>query len=206
MPCHAAIAFPNQNNDIIANAKGGDGGNINITTEGIFGIEERSSIPENQTNDIDASSEFGLGGVVEITQPDVDPRQGLIELPENVVDPAALIAQNPCTMGVDSEFIITGRGSLPPSPNLVLNSDSARVGWIEPALKEDEEANSNTSMQNSSTAQTSKARNTAKIHSPVVPARGWVLNDKGEAILVGYDPTNSGLQREQQNLATCSAP
>ena len=50
-----------------------------------------------------------------------------------VVDPTEQIAQNPCTQGLDSEFIITGRGGLPPTPNQVLSSDSARVGWVDPA-------------------------------------------------------------------------
>ncbi len=49
-----------------------------------------------------------LGGVVEINQPDLDPNRGLIQLPETVVDPNALVAQNPCKRGSDSEFVNTG--------------------------------------------------------------------------------------------------
>ena len=32
------IAFPNGNNDIIANAEGGNRGNININVESLFGL------------------------------------------------------------------------------------------------------------------------------------------------------------------------
>ena len=52
------IAFPNENNDIIANAERGRGGNIDITAVSVFGIEERPLNPF--TNDINASSDFEL--------------------------------------------------------------------------------------------------------------------------------------------------
>ena len=67
------VAFPEQNNDIIARAERGDGGNIDIIAEAVFGIKERSSTPPNNTNDIDASSEFGLDGSISIDTPTVDP-------------------------------------------------------------------------------------------------------------------------------------
>ena len=66
-------AASDQNNDIIANAVQGQGGTINITTQGIFGIAKRKSTPPNITNDIDASSDFGLAGTVTINTPDVEP-------------------------------------------------------------------------------------------------------------------------------------
>ena len=116
------IGFPNQNNDIIANAQQGNGGRINISTQAIFGLEERRSTPPNQTNDIDASSEFGLQGEITINTPETDPTKGLIELPESVNDPSDQISQNPCEQGVGSKFISTGRGGLPPSPTETLSS------------------------------------------------------------------------------------
>ncbi|MDJ0572210.1 MAG: filamentous hemagglutinin N-terminal domain-containing protein [Pleurocapsa sp. MO_192.B19] len=194
------VAFPNQNNDIIANAEQGNGGKINITTQAIFGLEERPSTPPNQTNDIDASSEFGLSGTVAISDPEVEPNRGLVELPETVVDPSALIAQNPCTLGLDSEFIITGRGGLTPSPSQTLSSDSARVGWVEPAPVESGGADEEGSKGGGET------NTQSQIHNPIVPARGWILNEKGEAILVGYDPTHSGPQRSRPSPPTCPAP
>ena len=181
------VAFP-RDNQIIANANKGRGGNIDITTNFIFGLPNFL--------DIDASSNEGIDGVVEISNLQEDPSSGLIELPEDVVVPTEQIAQNPCTLGLDSEFIITGRGGLPPNPSQVLSSDSARVGWVDPAPVESRGGGESTSSQNPP----------SKIHNPIVPARGWVLNDKGEAVLVGYDPTHSGLQRSRSNPPVCPAP
>ncbi len=201
------IAFPPEGpdgSDIIAKASEGSGGQITITAQGIFGIEEREAIPGNQSNDIDASSEFGLSGTVTISSPEVEPDRGLVELPENVVDPAALIAQNPCKQISESEFIITGRGGLPPSPNQVLSNDSARVNWVDPAPVESrgtEEQESRGADESSSIPNPQ-----SKIPNPIVPARGWVFNEKGEVILVSYDPTNSGPQRSRQNPPVCPTP
>ncbi len=205
------VAFPG-NNDISANAFSGSGGDVEIAAQGLFGLVARSRSelvsllgtetprelnPVNlSTNDITAISQENpeLSGE---TSFDIEFEIGqLIELPETVVDPASLIAQNPCTLGLDSEFIITGRGGLPPSPNQVLSIDSARVGWVDPTPVESRREGKSTSIPNPQ----------SKIHNQIVPARGWVLNDKGEAILVGYDPTNSEFQRSRQNPSVCPAP
>lgn len=100
------LAFPptgKNGSDIIANAEKGSGGNIKINAQGIFGIAERLAIPGDQTNDIDASSEFGASGQIQINTT-LDPNRGVIQLPETVVDPTTLIAQNPCKRGTESQF------------------------------------------------------------------------------------------------------
>ncbi|MBI4785335.1 MAG: filamentous hemagglutinin N-terminal domain-containing protein [Oscillatoriophycideae cyanobacterium NC_groundwater_1537_Pr4_S-0.65um_50_18] len=125
-------AVPEQNNDIIAIADEGRGGNISITAQGIFSIQPQRSTPQNQTNDIDARSRFNQSGTVTINQPDVDPSRGVIELPTDVVDRATQIARG-CTPGSNesSRFISTGRGGLPLSPDQPLR-DRAIVspGWL----------------------------------------------------------------------------
>ena len=189
------IAFPNQNNDIIASASGGDGGEINITAEAIFGIQERQATPGNNTNDIDASSEFGLSGVVEINQPDVDPSQGLVELPETVVDPNALVAQNPCKRGSESEFVITGRGGLPPSLSEDLSSDATQVGLVEPAPMGAREQGSKGVGERISSY--------LSVPTTIIPAQGWIFNDKGEIVLVAYNPHITGSQRLKESLTGC---
>ncbi len=65
-----------------------------MTTNALFGIEERSSTPANNINDIDASSEFGLDGTVAINELDTNPAEGLEELPKEVIDVTRLIAQS----------------------------------------------------------------------------------------------------------------
>ena len=187
------IAFPNQNNDIIANAARGVGGNINISTQAIFGLEERRSTPPNQTNDIDASSEFGLQGDFSLNTPDFDPTTGLIELPQAVGDASDQISQNPCEQGVGSEFIITGKGGLPPNVNEALNSESAQVGLIESVPSQQQKVETNA----------------IPIEYPIseaVPAQGWVFNDKGEVTLTAYSTFDHEIQRSgKQHRNTCSS-
>ncbi len=104
--------------------------NITIDALSLFGIEERPQNPF--INDIDASSEFGLQGEISVNTPEVDPTPGLIELPAAVTDATDQISQNICEQGRGSEFIITGKGGLPPNPHETLNSDEEQVGLVEP--------------------------------------------------------------------------
>ncbi len=78
------VAVPNENSDINANAFQGDGGNINITTPGIFGIQFREQTTPQ--SDITASSEFGIDGNFDLNLLELDITSGLIELPENLTD------------------------------------------------------------------------------------------------------------------------
>ena len=190
------LAFPNQNNDIIANASRGNGGAINIDTQAIFGLEERLLNPI--TNDINASSEAtGLDGTVEINNPAVDPTTGLINLPASVGDASDQISQNPCQQGVGSEFRITGKGGLPPTVNEALNSESSQVSLVESVpserkgdgiTKEQEEANQ-------SDIPTNEA----------VPAMGWVFNDQGEVTLTAYSTTDTQEVRSPATPNTCNS-
>ncbi|MCG5060681.1 MAG: hypothetical protein KA714_22555 [Limnoraphis sp. WC205] len=39
--------------------------------------------------------------------------------------------------------------------------------------------------------------------STILVGRGWIRTENGDVILVGYDPTNTGVQRQPQNPQTC---
>ncbi|NMG06362.1 filamentous hemagglutinin N-terminal domain-containing protein [Brasilonema sp. UFV-L1] len=190
-PDGVIVAFPGDNNDIIASASAGQGGNIQITAQSIFGMAQGRAIPRNTTNDIDASSQFGLQGTVNIYTPNIDPSRGLFELPETVIDPAEQIAQNPCLRG-GGEFIITGRGGFPTDPSKFFSSDNVRVDLVKPVAS-----------KNSATNHTSHQPSTNSGDKPIVPAQGWIFNEKGEVTLVAYDPTKTGPQREQLTPASC---
>ena len=122
------IAFPQENSDITANAFEGDGGNITINTNGIFGIEFRDR--ETPLSDITASSEFGQQGEVEINTSAIDPTRGLNNLPQDTVE--AEVAQSCQTVGGRStlEFFDIGRGGLPPSPEDLFSSEIVIAEWI----------------------------------------------------------------------------
>ncbi|MBD2340520.1 S-layer family protein [Calothrix sp. FACHB-156] len=108
------------NSDIMANAVTGRGGNIQITTQGIFGLKFRPQLtPE---NDITASSQFGVNGTVQINNVGIDPNSGLVELPANITDPSQQIATG-CADTSDSSFVATGRGGVPQNPMQEVGSD-----------------------------------------------------------------------------------
>jgi filamentous hemagglutinin family protein len=179
--------------DIIANAEFGAGGNITINAQGVFGIEERKASVGNQTNDIDASSQFGRSGQVQINTI-TDPNQGLVELPTTVVDPDTLVDQNACKRGSESEFTSSGRGGLPANPNQDLSSASAQVGLVEPAATQTSTQTQKQSPTVSATPQPASAKT-------IAPAQGWVYNEKGEIVLVAYNPSVTSPQRLKDNTA-----
>lgn len=78
------IAFPNEDSDITANAFEGNGGNIDITTNAIFGIEFRDE--PTLLSDFTVSSELGIDGNFALDDSGIDPTRGLIILPEEPVN------------------------------------------------------------------------------------------------------------------------
>ncbi len=113
------IAIPKENSDITANATQGRGGNININSQGIFGLKRQPKLTE--FSDITASSDIGLTGKINLNSPDNNALQnGLNPLPDSGIDTNALLA-NSCIIrtkkNAQSAFYITGPGTLPPSPS-----------------------------------------------------------------------------------------
>nr|MDJ0675230.1 filamentous hemagglutinin N-terminal domain-containing protein [Calothrix sp. MO_167.B42] len=188
------VSLPNENSDITASAAN-QGGRITIDALGIFGFEFRSqqdleslgidNFSQLQTNDISATGgNPTLTGEIIVNNPEVDPNNGLIELPETVVDANKQIAQNPCKQGINSELVVTGRGGLPPNPTQDLNSNAVRVDLATPVARK----NTN------SISTASKPKPTPPVKK-IVPAQGWVFNSKGQVVLTAYDPTKVGVQR-----------
>ena len=116
------IAIPGQDSDILARAINGPGGNIQITASSILGLAERPATTGNGTNDIDASSQFGTDGTVIINRPDVEPDQGLTNLPESLADATNQVGESCGTTNTltTGRFTMTGRGGLPPTPEAAM--------------------------------------------------------------------------------------
>jgi filamentous hemagglutinin family protein len=184
-----------ENSDISANSQESFGGRVLIRADAIFGTQFRDQpTPESDITATGASPEFA--GTVQIDTADVDPSQGLVELPENLADASDQIAQNPCQKGSGSEFIVTGRGGLPSSPNDNFSSDNVRVDLVNPAA---------TSSSNSQAA-INKQSVTHTNAKSIIPAQGWVFNNKGEVVLTAYDPTTTSTpERSSQANAACPA-
>jgi filamentous hemagglutinin family protein len=184
------VALPQDNSDITANAFTGKGGNVNIRAQGVFGIEARSQ-PTPQS-DITASSQFGLSGQVIINTPNVDPSQGLLKLPAGLVNTPELIASSCAAFDKDgSSFIVTGRSGLPSSPDDFLSND---VVWSDTrAIPKARFANATTAQQHPAKAPIASSPSKPKAVE-ILPATGWVFNDKGEVTLISSAPnaSNSG--------------
>ena len=177
------IAFPEGDNDITANAQQGPGGQVNITADGVLGIDFREET-NSRTNDITARSETGPQGDVTFNTPNADIIQGLVELSENVVDPNEIVAQacRPNRTG-GSSLIETGRGGLPPTPYDPLTDDTTRVGGevVSPRLAD---------LPDPEQIVTKVERTEEITSDDIQPARGWFVNEKGNIVLTPYPTPN----------------
>jgi filamentous hemagglutinin family protein len=188
------VALPNENSDITANAFTGAGGRVEIKVTRIFGIEARSrdeltrlesDVPilidpkTLQSNDITAISQTNpsLEEQVFINTQDVDPSQGISEFPVSPINTSTLTDSSCVAFGPNSpnQFIITGRGGLPPSPNDPLTPDAL---WTDDRM---------VIIPNQDLKPQKKQESRKKTTTPaseMIPATGWVFNNKGEVMLV----------------------
>ncbi|MBD2207423.1 filamentous hemagglutinin N-terminal domain-containing protein [Calothrix sp. FACHB-1219] len=188
-----------QNSDISANSSNFRGGRVRITSQRIFGTQTRD-FPTPESDITATGANPALSGSTEINQPDLDPSQGTIELPQTIIDPDALIAQNPCLRRGGSEFIVTGKGGLPPSPSQALHTDILEVDLLEPAALTITPTQPPTKTSNDISQQQPVAINANK----VVPAQGWVA-DGDEVILTAYAANGTKIQRQAHSISVCPA-
>ncbi|MBD1997370.1 S-layer family protein, partial [Leptolyngbya sp. FACHB-541] len=177
------VTVPLENSDIEANAFDGRGGNIQIATQGIFGTQFRET--QTPASDITASSRFGVSGTVQINNPVVDPSQGLVELPSTIIDASNLIAQT-CPAGGSttndlSEFVITGRGGLPPSPSDPQDEDAVLTDWA--TLEDSQELRRERQLANEIERIPEEIPENGNSEA-ILEAQGWQLNENGDVILI----------------------
>ncbi|MGI2908854.1 filamentous hemagglutinin N-terminal domain-containing protein [Tolypothrix sp. VBCCA 56010] len=165
------VAVPGEDSNISANSANFQGGNVTINASGIFGTQFRNA--PTQESDITATgANPSLSGNVQINTFNIDPTSGLVELSSDVVDQSRLIAQA-CPASRGDVFTITGRGGLPPLPSEALRSNqTATVNWVTLG-----ERGRITKVSGS------------KLPNQIVPATGWVINDKGEVTLIAAGNT-----------------
>ncbi|MEG4584272.1 S-layer family protein [Microcoleus sp. MOSTC5] len=208
------VALPRENSDITANARTARGGQVTVNVPNIFGLtsinreQARSSlalsdtefaalqvsptslIPTSDIAAISQSSGPALQGAVTFSTTGVNPAQGLVELEQNVVDPSTLIAANPCIEGGGNEFTVTGKGGVPPSPNDALSSAAAPFPWVESALGRSQQVEGER----------------ASIEIPpteIIPAQGWVMDDRGQVRLVAYNSGGAASTRSPKSTGVC---
>ena len=165
-----------ENSDITANADVARGGQVIINAQGIIGTQFRDELtPESDITATGGSPE--LSGTVEINTQNVVPSAELFALPVQLADTE--LAQG-CQGGggqTQSEFVVTGRGGLPPNPREALNSDAVEVDLV--TLNPSEENHSRQAVSTNPTSSTP---------APIVEAQGWIINAKGEVVLTATAP------------------
>ncbi|HBB31703.1 MAG TPA: hypothetical protein DDZ80_07065 [Cyanobacteria bacterium UBA8803] len=190
------IAAPANNNDISANAFDGKGGNIFIIASRLYDIEKRPLF--DLTNDINADSDFGTDGIVTTNVLNADPTQGLTNLQENPIDPATLIAETCAPRGGIAErqknqFIVTGRGGLPPDPNAAFPGEAVVTDWGTPNQDEQNNTHSN-----------NPTLPTTAPEPPIVEAQGWVYGENGDVIFTAQAPTVTPNSPALTPASTCN--
>jgi len=172
------IGLKYENSDITANATLGNGGNIDITTQNIFGLtfrEEKTSY-----SDITASSQFGLNGQVTVNQLNVNPAADLIELPSTLEGAGKI--QAGCAASNGNNFVLSGKGGLPQSPDDLFSGKTTVTELFD--LVATEESSSDIRNEN----------NNVNVENPknkIVEATGWVVDDEGSVIFVAKMPENN---------------
>ncbi|MGI8503268.1 MAG: beta strand repeat-containing protein [Hassallia sp.] len=180
------VAVQQENSDITANTFSGNGGIVKINAQGIFGIQPRQQ-PTPQSDITASSTGGGINGVVDINTLEIDPSRGFINLPTNVVNTSGLVAQSCSAFGKGgSEFTVTGRGGLPPSPDDFLTSD---VVWSDTRL---------TALPVSTNSRVTPSVPKTSEGVAIIPATGWVFDEKkGEVTLIASSSSSEGVGSNQ---------
>jgi large exoprotein involved in heme utilization and adhesion len=182
-----------ENSDIRANAFTGNGGKVNITAQGIFGLKFQSKLTP--FSDITASSQFGTSGTVTLNLPNIDPNRGLVALPLNLVDPSSQISQGCSAIAParqKSRFVALGRGGLPISPEQSFEGSQVLVDLVEQGggvrsdgVRSAEFGSAESGSPSSSTP--------PPLHPstppPLIEAQGWAIAPNGIVSLIAQTPT-----------------
>ena len=159
------------NSNIEADAVFGNGGNIQITSQGLF---------FDASSEISASSEFGMDGVVEINDFGLD-KFNFVPLPRRIS--TTTVVSSRCPVPEQNTFAVTGLGGIPENPSSYLRG---RTLW------QDTRQLTNNAHRDSTPNRTSNNSEPKKIgvNNTIVEARSWIVDREGNVELVaGSVPT-----------------
>ncbi|MFB2924268.1 filamentous hemagglutinin N-terminal domain-containing protein [Aerosakkonema funiforme] len=175
--------------DISANSKNFRGGQVRINSQGIFG-----SVPQMApTSGSDITATGGtpeLSGVVEIDTPAVNPNPGLHLVSLRLFDDSSLVVFSCYRRGSDrTQFLVTGRGGLPPTPYDELSSRYDLV--------------SVRSRSAATPVQSVRKNSTSELSPELVEASAWTIASDGKVILTA-NPSNL-MSGNSISASTCQA-
>ncbi|MEM9273299.1 MAG: filamentous hemagglutinin N-terminal domain-containing protein [Cyanobacteria bacterium P01_F01_bin.143] len=155
-----------ENSQIIADAIAGNGGNIDITTQGLF-VSADSLIT--------ASSMFGLDGNINIDYLNENRLIELNQLPDNFIDETKEIIAS-CNVG-DNKFAIAGQGGFPENPGQYLRGQTI---WQDLRL-----------LSNNSNKLTTNLAQSKYLPRPrIIEAQTWKINQQGNVELLANIPSD----------------
>ena len=167
------VSFPDRPSQIAANAFLGEGGNIRVFTQGIFGAKYL---------ELNASSVLGIDGIITISNPNIDEYLGLVDIavkPEETND--KIVAG--CAVDKGNRFIVLGKGGLAHNPTQILTDNML---WFDNRQTE----LSSPPTEISSTIDDSLVKNNSKQNNSFIPATGWVINNDGSVALTSSSINN----------------
>jgi filamentous hemagglutinin family protein len=175
------------NNDIVATAQQGQGGQVFARATGIFTFRAFNGV---RTSDSDFTAAALSGQNGNVTPRTRNPQ------PPPPIQPVVRQIPQVCPQGVTSrqagrsEFMNTGRGGLPPNPGEALESNTVQVPWV--TLDSEE--------QKTPSATTSKSFDSAT-PEVIEEAEGWVRLPNGKVRLTSQNstlPSNPCVLRSSQ--------
>jgi hypothetical protein len=193
------FGVPVNDSNITAQAFSGSGGSISLDALKLYSIGPNSDNFLN-TNDITVSSRYGRTGEYRGNVLDTDPTQGLTNPAVDQLDPSRLIAQR-CALRSRT------------SPNQENRFTVTQRGGLPP--------NPNEMLQNESvvtnwvtlnTPEKKPVGNTSSIpantsvskSAQYVEAQGWVIDEKGEVVLTAQSPTATPYNPTQTSGFSCN--
>ncbi len=143
------------------------GSNIRISP-----LDESEAIFQSPDSIINASGQLTIEGNIQAEQPQI---HGV-----EIVDSSRLIVDRCAAVRQGSSFVVTGSGGIPPSPNAALSGETVLVDLVTlDAQEQRSRANTEESLVTSTTP--NKAQ--------LVEATDWIINEKGQVVLIASAPT-----------------
>lgn len=167
-----------QDNNVLAQAYSGTGGNIQIN---VFRLQNIADRPDLVTrNDISTESFLGNSGTTVVSAVNFFPPFRVDPLPERTEVPEIAQGCDPRVRQESSRFVVSGRGGLPPNATDGLNQDTL-IETRAPAPPDKTAENIPASIVPDSI-----------VPGSIVPARGWIRNPDGTLRLTAQvtDPAN----------------
>lgn len=169
-------------------------GALIITSSGNYAFAQAVSNSTIRPNSFRAITEpslrFHSSNSIDVRMSRPNSVRAITEISRNfkVVDVSELIVQS-CS--ARSEFLVTGRGGLPPTPREILRSDPALVDLGPPPTRAKLRRGDQGLRGHSIKTYSSSAISSNPTNSPLATtteAQGWMANSKGEVVLIVQAP------------------